>query len=53
MTAEDRELASAQECPICAALILAPDRERHIDWHERLIDEVIIAVKIRLLDPPT
>lgn len=39
-------------CSICGALVGSGDAARHTDWHERLVDEVVSAVKVRLSDPP-
>jgi len=41
-----------QPCPICGALVRRLEAADHGDWHERLVDEVVTAVKVRLSDPP-
>jgi hypothetical protein len=41
-----------EPCPICAALVGRAEAADHRDWHERLVDEVVSAVKVRLADPP-
>lgn len=39
-------------CDICGCLVARTELPRHEDWHERLVDEVVSAVKVRLADPP-
>jgi hypothetical protein len=51
MTGE-RTPQDAQPCPICGALVGPLEAADHDDWHERLVDEVVSAVKVRLADPP-
>ena len=41
-----------QPCPICGALVRRLEAADHGDWHERLVDEVVTAVRVRLSDPP-
>lgn len=49
---ESTDQAGPLACAICSALVTRVDASRHAEWHERLVDEVVTAVKVRLEDPP-
>ncbi|WP_193608279.1 hypothetical protein [Nocardioides lijunqiniae] len=49
---ESFDEAGPLACAICSALVPRVDVSRHADWHERLVDDVVSAVKVRLEDPP-
>jgi len=48
---ESVEMVSPLPCTICSALVLPAYMAEHRDWHERVIDEVVTSVKVRLADP--
>lgn len=39
-----------QTCGICGALVGKADVSRHGEWHERLVDDVVSAVRARSAD---